>query len=329
MAAVWWLRLSMEAEEMVKTYFLCSEHTVNRCEPLLRIKRTSRPWETVVSNLFELNGKQYLVVADYFSRWIEVAPLRSTTAASLINHIKSLPKVFIADNGPLYKSSEFARFMNQFSITHVTSSPRYPQSNGKSERAVQTVKAMFRKATDPYLSMLAYSSTPLRNGIRPSELMLGAKLRNSLPVIPTEIVPKWPDFELVKKCDETDQMRQIDRYNHRHRAQALSELAKGTAVAIKDNHWRSRGEVKNHADTPRSYLVETPQRVFRRNRHMLVVLPEDDNVPRTSMNANDTDAHNESRIAQEPDCSRVPDPSNVTTTGYGQTSLPLRRLTNY
>jgi len=53
--------------------------------------------------------------------------------------------------------------MNEFSITYVTSSPLYPQSNGETERAVQAVKAMLRKATDPYLSMLACRSTALRN----------------------------------------------------------------------------------------------------------------------------------------------------------------------
>jgi len=62
---------------------------VNRREYLLPSKRIFRPRETIGSDLFELNGMQYLVVVCYFSRWIEAAPLRSTTAATLINHIKS------------------------------------------------------------------------------------------------------------------------------------------------------------------------------------------------------------------------------------------------
>jgi len=78
-------------------------------------------------------------------------------------------------------------------------------------------------------------------------------------------------------------MRQIDHYIRRQLAQALHELTKVTAVAIRNNHSRSRGVVKNHADTPRSYLDETPQEVLIRNRQMLVVLPEDDNAPPTSM----------------------------------------------
>jgi len=60
-ATVWWPRLSIEVEEMVKNCFLCAEHTFNRREPLWPIVRPARSWETVGPNLFELNGKQYLI----------------------------------------------------------------------------------------------------------------------------------------------------------------------------------------------------------------------------------------------------------------------------
>ena len=103
-----------------------------------------------------------------------------------------MPEVFISDNVPQYKSPKFSRSLSEFSITDVTSSQRYPLSNGESERAAQTVKAMLRKEKDPYVSMLSHHSATLRNGFRPSELMLGRKLRTSLPVNPTELVSKWP-----------------------------------------------------------------------------------------------------------------------------------------
>jgi len=62
----------------------------NRREPDLPSAWPAQPWETAGSDLFEFDGKHYLVVVDYFSHRIEVGPLRSTMAATLINHIKSI-----------------------------------------------------------------------------------------------------------------------------------------------------------------------------------------------------------------------------------------------
>ena len=45
----------------------------------------------------------------------------------------------------------------------VTSSPGNPQSNGQSERTVQTVKSMLEKADDPYKALFLYRNTPLED----------------------------------------------------------------------------------------------------------------------------------------------------------------------
>ena len=71
----------------------------------------SHPWEKVASDLFQLNGKTYLLVADYFSRYMEVQTLATTTSASVICALKAIfgrhgvPSVLASDNEPQYNST--------------------------------------------------------------------------------------------------------------------------------------------------------------------------------------------------------------------------------
>ena len=40
-----------------------------------------------------------------------------------------IPEVVVSDNGPQYSSEAYAEFARHYQFEHVTSSPRYPQSN--------------------------------------------------------------------------------------------------------------------------------------------------------------------------------------------------------
>ena len=107
---------------------------------------------------FTLTGTCYLVVVDYFSRYPEVIQLRSTTLGSVVEALKAIfarygiPETVVSDNGPQYASEEFSKLGAEYSFSHITSSPHFPQSNGHVERSVQTVKNMLMKSLDPYLS---------------------------------------------------------------------------------------------------------------------------------------------------------------------------------
>ena len=45
----------------------------------------SHPWERVGVDLFELHGKVYIVIVDYYSRWVEYRKLTSLTSEHLHN----------------------------------------------------------------------------------------------------------------------------------------------------------------------------------------------------------------------------------------------------
>ena len=106
-----------------------------------------RPWQTVASDLFTLKNNNYLLVVDYYSRYVEIITLRkSTSSQAVIEALEtifarhSIPDELRSDNGPHYHSDEFALFAKDWGFKHTTSSPRFPQSNGEAERAVRTVK---------------------------------------------------------------------------------------------------------------------------------------------------------------------------------------------
>lgn len=91
------------------------------------------------ADLFQFDKSHYLVVVDYFSRYFEVAKLTSTTSEAVIEHFKSIfarhgiPEVVRSDNGPQFVSGYFQKFSRTWGFSHITSSPRFPQSNGEAE----------------------------------------------------------------------------------------------------------------------------------------------------------------------------------------------------
>ena len=155
-ASVWWPGLSHQLEEVVKQCPTCIKERVNPAEPVIPSELRDRPWQKVAADLFELEGHPYLLVIDYFSRYIEVAKLSSTTSPDVSVHLQSMferhgiPEQLISDNGPQFSSTSFAKFAEDYGFTHILTSPRYPQANGEVERAVQTVKNLLKKTSDPY-----------------------------------------------------------------------------------------------------------------------------------------------------------------------------------
>jgi len=124
------------------------------------------PWEKVAANLFELKQATYLLVVDYYSRFVEVQKLTFTTSSNVIAHLKALfarfgPASLICDNGPQFNSIEMKHFSQLYKFQHTTTSPYYPQSNGHTERMVKTVKKLLEHAEDPYKALLSYWATPL------------------------------------------------------------------------------------------------------------------------------------------------------------------------
>ena len=200
---------------------------------------------------------------DYYSRYIEVAKLHSTSADEVILHTKSvfarhgIPEQVLSDNGPQYSSEAYTQFAQLYSLTR-NNHPYFPQSNREAESAVQTIKNLMRKKDDLYL---AYRTTPTEIGYSPVELLMSRKLRTTVPMLPELRKPAIVDPSLVAEA------RQKRNFDERHGTRELSLLLPGDTVWVTD---RQSSATVTEKIAPRSYAVDMGDGTFRRNRRYLL-----------------------------------------------------------
>ena len=137
----------------------------------------------------------------------------------------------MSNNGPQFSSSEFKTFCEELGITHETSSPHFQSSNGEAERAIQTVKNLWRKSSDKKLALLDYRTTPLE-GIKlsPAQLLIGRRPRNMLPCAQDILKPKTKNSQMVKNHFDKEKQKQKFYSDHRRGVKELSMLEPGSAV---------------------------------------------------------------------------------------------------
>ena len=97
---------------------------------------------------FYMNGRLYILICDYFSKFPFLFQVKTTSFANLKDHLEELfsvegiPNEIMSNNGPLFNGKEFSSYLTGLGIRHTTSSPNYPQSNCFIERQIQTVKRL-------------------------------------------------------------------------------------------------------------------------------------------------------------------------------------------
>ncbi|UYV82408.1 K02A2.6-like, partial [Cordylochernes scorpioides] len=279
--SVWWLGISQEIERMVSSCTKCLKERKPKHEPLMPSEFPIRPWQKVGMDLFYLNGRWYLIVCDYYSRYPEISLLQNLTAQEVISRLKSIfarhgtPETVRSDNGPQFQKvlgSEFSKFSKEWSFKHITSSPKFPQSNGFIEAIIKNIKQSFKKEEDCYLTLQAYRTMPLESGYSPAELLMGRRLRTSVPAIESSLMPRYLDSEALQEREKRRVINQKRLYDKRHDVHSLPPLQQGDSVWIRDQ--RVEGTVLHKSEEPRSYWVQTPQGKVRRNRLHLTPLPK-------------------------------------------------------
>ncbi|XP_046378261.2 uncharacterized protein K02A2.6-like [Haliotis rufescens] len=278
-----------------------------------------------------MDGREYLVVADYYSRYFEVALLTNTKASTVITHIKSIfgrhgvPMRVVSDNGPQYACAEFKTFSDKWKFEHITSSPLYPQANGLAEKTVQTLKQLLRKSrqshADPYLAMLAYRNTPINGLASTAQLLMGRRLRSDLPVQYEMLRPEVVDCDVVKQA--ISQSRETQKVYYDQRAHPRPPIQVNDSVGLRQGKDWIPAKVVKSASTPRSLVVRTQGgSEYRRNKHDLI--PTKENLPDDCSTIQSPDGTTQGTANATPDNVPVQSPDTPPDMNVSQSLAPSR-----
>ncbi|XP_043916342.1 uncharacterized protein K02A2.6-like [Protopterus annectens] len=201
----WWPKLDHDIEVAVKECKICQQHrNLPVAAPLHPWEWPSRPWQRLhIDYAGPFMGAMFLIIMDAHSKWMDAYPVKTPTSTTTIECLRKsfssqgLPETIVSDNASCFMSEEFKGFLEKNGIVHVTSAPYHAALNGCAERAVQTFKAMMKKAGDGSMAakvsrvLFNYRITPQSTtGLSPAEMLQGWRLRSTLDLVHPNIRAK-------------------------------------------------------------------------------------------------------------------------------------------
>ena len=204
--------------------------------------------------------------------------MANSTSAAVCSEIATivtelgLPHIIRSNNGPCYNSKEFQQLLQCYNITHQTSSPHHPRSNGFVERMVGVAKKLMDKAGSegkPWISVCMNRVTPQFGSIAsPLQLITQCTPRErDLPQLPSTLGAQ----EMYETCQELIR-RQPTRPERNY-----IELTPGMAIWVQhrqNTSWEPATVVSQSSSNSYWIMQEngTDQpKVYRRTRSMLKI----------------------------------------------------------
>ena len=129
--SVYWLGICDDIHEAVEKCGIC-QSTSRAAKPAGNISEVPpHAWYTLGTDVFYWNRIDFLVVGDYFTKFLIVRKIPNTSMHAVIKELGMItefgcPFVLKSDNGSCYSSREFHNFLQFYQIHHITSSPHHP-----------------------------------------------------------------------------------------------------------------------------------------------------------------------------------------------------------
>ena len=279
---IYWPGISAEIRQYVESCDVCASYSHKQPEEPLHLHDVLlRPWQKVGTDIFTIEGRNYLVTVDYFNQYFETDYLPETTSDSVITKLKhhfarhGIPDTVISDNGPQYSSHEFKNFAQKWGFSHETISPGNSRANGAAEAAVKIAKNLMKKCKkakeDPYLGLLNLRNTP-NEGMEtsPVQRLMGRRTKTLIPTVNNRLMPSTFSTEKERKKLLDKKFVVADRYSNRKQ---LKPLCIGDTVRIQPidgNKKEWKQATVSEKLSGHSYEVSTDAgKKYRRNRQFL------------------------------------------------------------
>ena len=87
--SIYWMNININIEEAIKRFPTCLDYQVTCTkEKLMSNNIPGRPHESVKADIFTINNKHYLCIADYHSRFSNVKQVEGFSADNLMKHVR-------------------------------------------------------------------------------------------------------------------------------------------------------------------------------------------------------------------------------------------------
>ena len=132
--ALFWPLVNKELKDMISKCPTCLTYRNRQpSETPIKPEIPNYPWTKCAADLFCLQGHYYLLIVDYYSKFIATENLANLQSETVINKCKKvlsqfgIPKELIPDNGSEFSSHKCSSFLKTWDIIHKTISPHYHQ----------------------------------------------------------------------------------------------------------------------------------------------------------------------------------------------------------
>lgn len=112
----YWPGMKNDIQNDIESCNMCIKFSrSNIKEPMKCHDIPELPFNKICMDIAQFQGKYYLIVNGYLSRWLEVEEIKTKTAYDVINKLKKMlsrfgiPQIIVADNDP-FNSIEFLNF---------------------------------------------------------------------------------------------------------------------------------------------------------------------------------------------------------------------------